>query len=176
MTTSLFKIPGSATLETAFHDLHLWAWANSQTVRKDVTVANYLKFAGFEVGVHHLSEDESKVVRYGIDQWHHSTPWIRERRKITELFAQNEHSTFWVRDKPGVYTPSQELLGALVDSGWIYNITSDTTYFEVIEDRLYAKYQTILGSRLVAKIKPEEVVKVRAPYGSKTAAKNLKVK
>lgn len=154
-TSTLFPIPGPISDDTIFSDFHFFKWANGQEFRKDVTLTNYLDSLGFKVGTHHLAESEHDLLIHVCQHWHHATPWIRSPRKVTELFRQDKESDFSIWGKPGLYTPSAEVIHALYESGWIYRINPDTTYFEVIEDRLYAKYQTILGSRLIARIKPE---------------------
>lgn len=155
MTSTLFPIPGPITSDTPVRELHFWKWADAQGFRSDVTLPNYFTSLGFQQGVHHLDQNEHEILRLSVQQWHITTPWIRSPRKLTELFRQDKESKFYVFDKEGHYTPSAEMVNALVESGWVYNVRPDTTYFEVIEDRVYAKYQFILGSRLIARIKPE---------------------
>ena len=40
----------------------------------------------------------------------------------------------------------------VVEAGWIYRVHPSSTYFKVIEGRLYAKYQQIIGSRYICDI------------------------
>lgn len=166
-TSSLFKIPGQIHSQVPFNQLHFWKWADKEKFRSDVTLDNYLKAIGFVLNTHHLSPEEYDILRNAVDQWHRSTPWIRQRRTVTQLFSQDKESSYTVWDKYGKYTPSAEVMSALVASGWIYAPNPNNTYFKIIEDRLYAKYQTIIGSRLIAKIKePAKPRKKREPKAS----------
>jgi hypothetical protein len=39
-----------------------------------------------------------------------------------------------------------------MDAGWIYDVQPETTYFQVINGKLWAKYQQIIGSRALVEV------------------------
>lgn len=48
------------------------------------------------------------------------------------------------------YKPTEKLINILSDGGLIYPLSPQHYYFDIINDCLYIKYQTIIGSRMIA--------------------------
>jgi hypothetical protein len=72
---------------------------------------------------------------------------------FTECFAQCTGSDgYSVWDKPGRWAPTPIILDTLTGAGWIYEPAPENTYFQIINGRLFAKYQQIIGSRCIVEI------------------------
>lgn len=148
-----FKIPGVPCLNnTPFEQLDVWAWCREMNDRRrEIEFGNYLKARGFKMGEDKITPEELKVIESAIETYHHIAPHMGlDPIPFNELFPTE--GEFSVRDK-GKWKPSEDLVAALVRSGWIYHVLPDTTYFEIINGRLIAKYQQILGSRSLALVK-----------------------
>jgi len=145
-----FVIPGPLSETTPFCDLHVWQWA--QTVpRADVSIGKYLDSLGFVVGTDRLTESEYDVLSHACEHFHRVAPHAASM-KFGDAFKPDE-SGFYVRGKPGRYALAPVLRDALEGAGWIYDIQPETTYFELMPDgRLIAKYQQIIGSRVLCEI------------------------
>ena len=147
-------IPAPFENDTPFNQMHFWSWACAQGKRDDVTIDNYLASLGFILGTDKLTEKEFERLDYAVDTWHRTSPWIREPIYFDELFTPTGTDGYFVQGVKQKYNPTQKVIDAIYESGWIYNINSETTYFEIIQgNRLYAKYQHIIGSRIIAIIK-----------------------
>lgn len=150
-STPAFPIPGECADDTPFERMHVWQWALMQP-RAKVGMREYLQSLGFVIGTHRLSEGDYKRLDYAINAFHRIAPRM-PARPFAELFSPATHAPgagFYVSHRPGRWVPSPELVQCLRDAGWIYDITPDSTYFEVIGgNRLFAKYQQIIGSRFL---------------------------
>ena len=120
-------------------------------------ITAYLESLGFIIGQDKITEEQHKTLEYVEDTWFRLTPYHLPMT-WDECFAPG--AEFSVHAKPpGEDKPfcrrniTPELKKAVEESGFIYDVTPDTCYFEIINDRLYAKYQQILGSRFVCTIK-----------------------
>jgi hypothetical protein len=150
-------IPGPFTDQTPFRDMHFSKWADNLPERKSATIKNYLESLGFVIGTDKLTEEENQRLQYAEDVWHRNSPWIRTPQAFNALFEIADESvcgSFSISSFSCKYWPKAQVLKALSDSGWIYDINPQTTYFEIVQgNRLYARYQQILGSRFIAIIK-----------------------
>lgn len=166
MTTSTqtpFALPGApVTGEAPFRTLHVVKWARSQDKRADVTMDNYLSAVGFVVGRDRLDETQYDVLHGAIEHFHRVEPHLKGEHKFSDLFTlAPKGSGFWVKGvTDGPWIPAQALVDALVASGWIYDVTPDTTYFNFIAENctVWAEYQQIIGSRPLARIVLDEVL------------------
>jgi hypothetical protein len=149
----IFPIPDAAvTPQTPFVDMHAWQWAKTQA-RADVDVFKYLKHLGFIVGTHRISEEQFTALRYCFDTFHRTAPHISTPLQFTECFAPcSGPGGYYVKDKPGRWTPKPVIVSTLIGAGWIYDVGPSTTYFEIIKGRLFAKYQGIIGSRCLVEL------------------------
>jgi hypothetical protein len=122
---------------------------------------DWVKFLGFRVGEDALSPGDLSTLHVVEEHWWRYSPRFGAHT-WGSLFSEAGHL---VRDLPneqffvtgpgrcsGYYKVTQELRDMITEAGWIYNVHPSTTYFEVIEGRLYAKYQQILGSRYICDI------------------------
>lgn len=147
-----FNIPGPFTDQTPFTEMNVWEWADSQKARADVTFDNYAKHIGFLTGRDILREADYDRLFMALDHWHrtacHATP-----RRLVECFSDNPHApkyhVFGLETRQAI---SPDILSALAAAGWVYKINPETTYFQIVTQStgrrvLFAKYQTILGSR-----------------------------
>ena len=110
----------------------------------------YLESLGFVVGEHRLTEEQVEILGCVEDVWFHMTPYHTPMR-LSECFDDGTPS-YYVKGLGKCHGITIELRDAVAEAGWIYDVTPDTTYFEIINGRLYAKYQQILGSRFICKI------------------------
>lgn len=113
----------------------------------------YLESLGFIKGKHIITPDNLTILQYVSETWHRCSPWLREEVEIKDIFDDSQPS-FYVQGLPrkGV---TQKLKDVIVKSGWIYDVTPNTTYFTVDGNRLFAQYHQILGSRFICKLKGE---------------------
>lgn len=151
-----FSIPGNFTDQTPFDQMHIWQWALTQT-RANVDPFKYLDSLCFVVGTDRLTEDQFDRLRYACDAFHVHAPRM-PAAPFADLFRKagpkDSGQSFWVQEKPGRWIPAPSIVECLQASGWIYDITPDTTFFQIIGgNRLFAKYQTIIGSRFLCEVK-----------------------
>lgn len=157
MNTPAFVMPQPWGSDVPLNEVALYLWADRQPRRSDVSISNYLNYIGFVIGTHRLEEEDYKIMKYAVECWHRCTPWIREPRKFEDLFfkvlGDSRYPSYWVHGKEGRYTISKDVVEALEQSGWIYDVTPETTFFSVNNHGMVtAAYQHILGSRVVAKL------------------------
>ena len=171
--SDLFEFKHVRDDEPLRHDpFHTWLTANVSRAdpgRGLDLIVTYLSTLGYVRGEHRISEEAIKTLRYVIDMWLTLTPF-GEPATLSELFDDST-PRYYVIGLPqrADITPAHYAKGlhrraditpklkTLVEcSGWIYEVSPDTTYFEIIEDRLYAKYQQILGSRFLCRIREEK--------------------
>lgn len=152
-------IPEPFTDQTPFNQMHVYQWGNNQVNRKDVTIKNYLDSLGFVIGMDKLNEGEYKRLDYAIDAWHRTRPYIHEVMLITDVFTPTAKGggRFWVSGLAFARFANNDIevkvRKAITEAGWIYDINPETTYFEIVGNRLYARYQQIIGSRFIMHIK-----------------------
>lgn len=139
-----------------------WAYLETHAAKgcriSDMThIKMYLATLGFVHGEHRISEEDMNTLKNIAHYWYETCPWTPPKR-MDELFCDSgPHGlSFWLRkpeDARGCHTGITTLLIRLItESGWVYGVTPSTTYFEIIDDRLYAKYQSILGSRFICRL------------------------
>lgn len=154
----LFTLPGPMTAETPFTEFHAWQWAQHQK-RDRVDVFNYLAELGFVKGKHRITPEQFELLRVVIDMFHRVAPRMDGIHAFADLLTPatsiDEQTSFYVQGKPGRYVPSDALVAALVDAGWVYAVRPQTTYFAIINGKVFAKYQQIIGSRVLAQLKDE---------------------
>lgn len=135
-----------------------FAWLDTHAKKDDGAkgmdhILAYLGDQGFVVGQHRLSDRDVKVLEYVLDSWYRMTPW-GEMRTLDALF-DDSNPKFYVKGLSERRGITSYLLRLIEQAGWIYEVKPETTYFEVIDNRLYAKYQSILGDRFLCRIEGE---------------------
>ena len=113
-------------------------------------IRRYLESLGFTIGVDKITEEQYQILEYVEETWFMNTPY-HTPMTWDECFTAG--TGYYVNGRAGRHNITQELMKAVEESGFIYPVTPDTCYFEVINDRLYAKYQQILGNRFICTIK-----------------------
>lgn len=111
----------------------------------------YLTSLGFEVGVHKLSKRDLDVLGYILEAWYMNTPHTKQEMEFNELFYPGSEF-YYIKGKNIKYSIQAKLRKLVADAGWIYEVNPQTTYFEIVDNRLYAKYQQILGQRYLCNI------------------------
>lgn len=140
-------------------DTDFWKWAEKQDLR-DVSPLKYLKAKGFVADTHRIAEDAYSNLCYLSNMYHEVTPllpgvWALEDLLYTTLEAVQ---SFYVRGAPEglkghTFQVTYKLQETLAEAGWVYEVRPGSTFFEISDGYLFAKYQTILGSRRIAKLK-----------------------
>lgn len=123
-------------------------------------VCKYLDSLGFVVGEHKVSESDMNllcsIAKVYLDGWiPDRTPFNLESLFTTEV---NKYGSYWLRgngDNDHYYL-SDKLIKLLEPRGLIYELSPDNYYFEIIQNRLYIKYQHIIGSRKVCYLKVDD--------------------
>jgi hypothetical protein len=152
MKNDTFTLPGPISSLTPFEQLHVWQWSKDQP-RDDVKVANYLKSVGFVLGRDKLNPEDLKTLDYAIEHFHRVMPHMVGPVRLDDVLTPSpDGSGFYVHGKSGRYLLSETAKSALADAGWIYEVNPDTTYFQVTNGKLWAKYQQIIGSRPIVEI------------------------
>ena len=140
-----------------FVDDPFYAWLEANAKKGDQIndmdrICTYLAEQGFIKGTHKISEETLKILNYVLETWYRCTPY-GGTMKLSECFIQGD--TYYVAGFPHRSGITPALKTWIEESGWIYEVSPDTTYFEIIGDCLYAKYQRILGSRFLCRIEGE---------------------
>ena len=108
----------------------------------------YLMDIGFDVNIHIVTEESLNILKNIEGHWFRCTPWFEPKSK-TDLFFNANH----LKGIIGGGNATNELAQMVIDSGWIYDVTPETTYFEITNGYLFAKYNLIIGGRKICKIK-----------------------
>lgn len=159
-----FKFPGKAlTMDQPLDQTHFWEWART-IPRADVTMTNYLKAVGFVIGTDVLSEEQHAVLRSAELYFHSCEPHMQGEFAFTDLFEPVGLGEigYYVQGAPGstgqrwkLCRDGVQIRRILVDSGWVMDTQPHETYFQVVNgNMLWAKYQTLIGSRPVCRLKP----------------------
>lgn len=137
-----------------------FAWLDANVDRcnpESFLVGKYLESLGFVVGEDKITEDQHRILDYVEETWFRLTPYHLPMT-WDECFVPGKDFSVHAKppgeDKPFCrrnITPA--LKAAVEQSGFIYPVHPDNCYFEVINGRLYAKYQQILGSRFICTVK-----------------------
>ena len=155
MDNDLFNIKIISANEPLNSD-PFYAWLDANVDRGNPgksLMIRYLDSLGFVVGKHRLTEEQFKILHYVEDTWFQFTPYHTPMR-LSECFDDSTPS-YYVIGLEGRNGITLKLRDAVADAGWIYDVLPETTYFEIINGKLYAKYQQILGSRFICKIVEE---------------------
>ena len=113
----------------------------------------YLEELGFVVGTHKVSERDLDTLKVVFDTWCLVTPYFKPC-KFGDLFTNGTHYHLSGAESRGIVKPwrtniTPTLKNMVENAGWIYEVEPNTTYFELNGNRLFAKYQQILGSRFL---------------------------
>jgi hypothetical protein len=148
-----FKLPGPIGSDIPFGTLHVWHWAAGQP-RARVNISEYLGDVGFVMGRDKITPEEYDTLSHALDAYHRTAPHYPGRLNLCEALRPlpDGESGFYLQGHAGRYALAPELSEALTAAGWIYDVTPDTTYFQVIRGRLFAKYQQIIGSRCLCEV------------------------
>jgi hypothetical protein len=138
-----------------------YAWLDANEDRRDPdsfmdALLEYLKTLGFDKEQHIIDEGVLDTLKYVREQWLLLTPFFPPQ-SMQDLFSDKKTPKYFVKGIKEWNDPhsgiTEKLQNMVNESGWIYMVWPETTYFEVIGDRLYAKYHQILGSRFICRIK-----------------------
>ena len=144
------------------HPFHQWLTDNVD--RKEgghSRMLDWIKALGFRVGEDALSPGDLSTLHVVEEYWWRYSPrfgahtWGNLFSEVGHLVRVAPDEQFFVTGPgrcSGYYRVTQKLRDMVAEAGWIYGVHPSTTYFEVIEGRLYAKYQQILGSRYICDI------------------------
>ena len=108
----------------------------------------YLTDIGFNADIHVISEESLNILKNVEDHWFRCTPYFEPKSKA-DLFFNANH----LKGIIGGGNATNELAQMVIDSGWIYDVIPETTYFEITNGYLFAKYNLIIGSKKICKIK-----------------------
>lgn len=130
-----------------------FAWLDANVDRcnpESHLIGKYLESLGFVVGEDKITEDQHRILDYVEETWFRLTPYHLPMT-WDECFVPGD--AYYVQGVDGRRNLTPALKAAVEQSGFIYDVTPSTCYFEVINGRLYAKYQQILGSRFICTVK-----------------------
>lgn len=154
--------PYSGDQPLVAHPLYQWLSANvDRNEGGHSRMLDWIKGLGFRVGEDALSPEDVQTLRFVEDYWWRYSPrfkphtWGSLFSEVGHLVRVTPDEQFFVTGPGrchGYYKITQKLRDMVAEAGWIYNVHPSTTYFEVIEGRLYAKYQHIVGSRYICDI------------------------
>lgn len=158
MDRQVFSFPQVSPNESMIND-PFYHWLNVRYNSCKINAINrenpdwycYLTDIGFNSDVNIVTEESLNILKNIEDYWFNCTPYFEPKHK-EELFyygfKQGELSNF-----VSVEFATPELVQMVINAGWIYAVTPETTYFEITNGYLFAKYQSILGSRKICKVK-----------------------
>ncbi len=149
-----FKLPAPIGADVPFGELHVWQWCRGEA-RNRIGVRNYLESLGFVMGRDKITPDDFEILQSAIDHFHRVAPHFPQPVKLSDALRPVADGApgFYVVGMPGRYSLAPELCEALKGAGWIYDVIPETTYFEIVRGLLWAKYQTIIGSRALCEVK-----------------------
>lgn len=148
--------PYSGDQPIVAHPFHRWLTDNvDRSQGGHSMMLDWVKLLGFRVGEDALSPGDLSTLHVVEEHWWRCSPRFKPHSD-KDLFTLPTKGA----DKFFIQGPAHdEFLGIthklrtmVMAAGWIYGVYPSTTYFEVIEGRLYAKYQQILGSRYICDI------------------------
>lgn len=163
-------VPAKTVLDVPFvsdeepirnNDFFVWLNGNAQRGNSAPVldyIHSYLTTLGFDSSVNVVPEGTVRKLENIYQYWQTVTPYYGPET-LAELLTLHDV------DGPGLYfvqnskpmrahygVASQKLLDMVANAGWVYEVNPDSTYFELIGTRLYAKYQRILGSRYICDV------------------------
>lgn len=112
-------------------------------------ITDYLESLGFVVGQDSIDPADHERLKHIAEYWYRAAPYYA-LCKLSELLTPG--GDYYLSGKTGRFKASEKLLAMVRDSGWIYKVTPSTAYFELIGNNLFAKYQSILGSRFLCEV------------------------
>lgn len=112
---------------------------------------DFLKSLGFVEESDTITAVQFDSLNYIFQHWYDTTPYYGPATQ-PELFVTTE-PTYYIQGWSVRWGITAKLKEMILKAGWIYEVSPDTTYFEVIDNRLYAKYQQIIGSRYLCELK-----------------------
>lgn len=158
----MFKAP-KHDAQTPIVELPFWQWLAAKgkaAMRKERKtdldyVIGYLSEHGFVKGRDTVEADLLDTLLLVFKHFWGTAPEIAPL-KLSAAFTESAYG-FYVDglDYKKRFTVSAHITDALAGSGWIYDIEPSTTYFSVINGKVWAKYQQILGSRCLFEVLPE---------------------
>ena len=159
----MFKAP-KHDAQTPIVDLPFWQWLAAKgkaTMRKERRktdldyVVDYLSEHGFVKGRDTVEADLLDTLLLVVKHFCDSAPEIAPL-KLSAAFTENAGG-FYVEglDYKKRFAVSASITAALTESGWVYGIEPSTTYFSVINGKVWAKYQQIIGQRCLFEVLPE---------------------
>lgn len=158
----MFRAP-KHDAQTPIVELPFWQWLAAKgkaTIRKERKtdldyVVDYLSEHGFIEGQDTVETDLLDALLLVFKHFWDASPEIAPL-KLSAAFTESTHG-FYVEglDYKKRFAVSARITGALAGSGWIYDIEPSTTYFSVINGKVWAKYQQIIGQRCLFEVLPE---------------------
>lgn len=132
-----------------------YQWLTDNVDRKEgghSRVLDWVKGLGFRVGEGALSPHDVETLFFVEEHWWRCSPWFKPHTWGSLFKAPGKGDEAFHVSGSAPQSITYKLQTMVVESGWIYNVHPSTIYFEVIEGRLYAKYQHIIGSRYICDI------------------------
>lgn len=117
-------------------------------------ITTYLKSLGFVVGKDRITEKQLEILQCVAEHWWRAEPINSEVINLENeisLAQKGDTGAFYLAGK-GKVKISPNLRQILEKAKGIYAISPRYYYLEVVGDKLYLKYQTIIGSRVVCRI------------------------
>lgn len=158
----MFKAP-KHDKQTPMADLPFWHWlaakgkgAMRQDRKTDLNYAiAYLTEHGFVKGRDTVETELLDTLLLIFKHFWDVSPEIAPI-KLSKVFTESTEG-FYVEglDYKKRYSVAERVITAINESGWIYCVRPDTTYFSVINGKVFVKYQQILGSRCLFEVLPE---------------------
>ena len=137
---------------------HFYQWLTDNVDRSQgghSRMLDWIKGLGFRVGEDALSPNDLNTLHVVEEHWWRYSPRFKPcsgKDLFVKPLVGGESFYFCGPHFNEFRGITQKLRNMVIAAGWIYNVHPSTTYFEVIEGRLYAKYQQILGSRYICDI------------------------
>ena len=114
----------------------------------------YLSGYGWDIKKHKLSESSLKTLEYVFDIYQNMFTPIRDMPLHSLLrVTDDKEKGFWLYGKDERYKPTALLRDGLNNLGLVYDVEPKHYYFQIINGYLFIKYQTIIGSRRLCKLK-----------------------
>ena len=163
MSTTHFQIPDNS--ETPFAALPFWQFLDAigkpalRASRKDGfdLKCEYLASLGFVKGRDTVSEESLRLLRMVLEHFWCCAPEL-PARKVADVFTPSSGpDSYYVQGMPRRQSVAQDVSRALRAAGWVHEVNPHTTFFEVVNGFVWAKYQSILGDRCLCRLIAEKV-------------------
>ena len=161
MNRETLNIPGILASDQPMAHSDFYKWLNKSVARHNdffVAMDMYLnEVAAFDIKRHKIDPDDLQSLEYVFSYYSAMYTPIRNATRLRALLRpSDDDDAFRCGGVDYRVKPTGILRHILRDLGLVYEVTPQTYYFEIINGFLFIKYQSLIGSRRIAKLTAEQ--------------------